>query len=87
MKTFHRVAPGPIFLLIINLVAPLAESRAEDVIISQFDDGSVLWRFDYGGVTKCTKLAPVYSTRYKTQSWQIRPPTIVGRIVHEAHRA
>jgi hypothetical protein len=51
MKTFRRVPLVPVFLIIINVVAPLAESRAEDVIISSFDDGSVLWRFDYGGVT------------------------------------
>src|SRR6266496_747143 len=51
MKTFHRVLLVPIFLLIFNLIVPLSESRAEDVIINQFDDGSLLSRFDYGGVT------------------------------------
>jgi hypothetical protein len=38
--------PLPVF-------APVAESRAEDVILSQFNDAGGLsgWRFDYGGVT------------------------------------
>src|SRR5215211_6340714 len=52
MKMLHPLLSRLLFAGLF-LTASLAPSRAEDVIISQFNDASSLtgWRFDYGGVT------------------------------------
>jgi hypothetical protein len=53
MKTLHQLLSAPILFAGFLLAASVAESRAEDVIVSQFNDAAGLsgWRFDYGGVT------------------------------------
>ena len=53
MKAFHRFWFAPLLFVALALAASIASSRADDVIIRQFNDAGGLsgWRFDYGGVT------------------------------------
>src|SRR5213593_3802451 len=54
MKTCYRRLFGRSLFAGSILAVSVGQSRAEDVIISRFDDSSALsgWRFDYGGVTR-----------------------------------
>src|SRR3989442_490032 len=53
MKSFLRPALSAITLAAAILVVVPQENRADDIIVSQFNDASSLsrWRFDFGGVT------------------------------------
>jgi hypothetical protein len=53
MKTLRPLFSCRSIFAVLIVTASLATARAEDVIISQFNDASALtgWRFDYGGVT------------------------------------
>src|SRR6266699_2803441 len=60
MKTTYRTLSGSVLLAILFLIASRAQSRAEDVFVSQFNDVGSLsgWRFDYGGVTNLIEFDP-----------------------------
>ena len=53
MKSFLRPILSAIILAAAILVVVPQENRADDIIVSQFNDASSLsrWRFDFGGVT------------------------------------
>src|SRR6476619_810870 len=53
MKTFSRILSAPALIAGFIVASSVAETRADDVFISQFTDAGSLsgWRFDYGGVT------------------------------------
>src|SRR6266404_6121116 len=53
MKTHYQLFSRSVLLAGFILASCLAQSRGDDVFVSQFNDAGSLsrWRFDYGGVT------------------------------------
>jgi hypothetical protein len=74
MNTFHsrtiRQSPAVLFFVLIAC----GVGRADDVIVSQFNDASGLagWRFDYGGVTNLITFAPTQDANNSPTSGAMR---------------